>query len=950
MSKLFIIAIPDHKLRFAVIRLLSQNEYHFICAKNLPKLCHEITNLEEEALLIIDIFAYSSPLYRALNSLGTDEKLKCVFLMDEEGMARSRRFLDDGSWRGVEKKYLNEQLLSVIDQIHGKRTVQEEKSPNDEREVYLMPEQEENLFSKEIGRRSFLKGAAAAAAVTGMATADPGRVVMALTKNEEAAATTVKEETFHSVCKGACNCACRLKIKVRDGKIVQTAMAQLPDPAYNGICLKGLSHAQRVYNSSRLKYPMKRAGERGAGQWERITWDEAIETIGSSWEQLRSQYGNTSIAFNSYGGNMERTGRYMLYRVANLMGASIIDAAVDVAHVQYSLRVLGFAENCSANELADIVNSKCIIAWGANPTDALVPHWHFFAEARKNGAKLITIDPNFSGIASKSDMHVPLRPGTDAALALGMMNIVVRENWIDEPFLKKSSVAPFLVKETDGKYLRQSDMGIAVSAGATDEPLVWNSTTKAPGPASAVADPVLHGTYTINGIKVTTAYDLLLSVIAEYPPEKVAKICDVPVEKMEELTKLYVTNSPSWIFTGFGIDHWVNGSYNYFAILSLAIITGNLGKSGTSAGCWGFSGDAGLFNYAQAFPAAEAVKPGPTVVVFQLPEVMETGKYAGNPLTLKSAYIARWGSLSNSPDRQALLKAFDKMDLIVVADVEMSDSAMYADIVLPVCYWFETDALYANYTPFVTLEEKVIEPLYESKTDFEIAKLLGKRMGFAAQVDTTLEDVLRKALNTDFAKTRGITYDELKNKKTMRAMSKGSNGLYIKDIYPTATGRAQFYLENPAPTSNYGQQIDYTKEKLPSFVPPHEAWHENPLFEKYPLVMFQEHVKFRVHTNFGRVPWLRELDPEPIVKINGADAEARGIKTGDTVKVYNDRGYVVIKAVISNGLRPGMVNIPHGWQKDQFIEGHYQDMTSRVHNPVCVNSAFFDTLVEIKKM
>ncbi len=175
-------------------------------------------------------------------------------------------------------------------------------------------------------------------------------------------------------------------------------------------------------------------------------------------------------------------------------------------------------------------------------------------------------------------------------------------------------------------------------------------------------------------------------------------------------------------------------------------------------------------------------------------------------------------------------------------------------------------------------------------------------------------------------------------------------------VFPTSSGRVEFYWENPAPNSNFGQKFDVEKERLPYWEPPAEAWPvgvegypANPLGEKYPLMLFNRHTKWRSHSTYCYTPNLRLLDPEPRAFLSVVDAEARGIEEGDTVKVFNDRGHVVLRARLDNGMRPGMVSVPHGWQSDQFIEGHYANLTSSAYNPICVNGCFNDSLVEVEK-
>ena len=155
-------------------------------------------------------------------------------------------------------------------------------------------------------------------------------------------------------------------------------------------------------------------------------------------------------------------------------------------------------------------------------------------------------------------------------------------------------------------------------------------------------------------------------------------------------------------------------------------------------------------------------------------------------------------------------------------------------------------------------------------------------------------------------------------------------------------------MEAPTPRSNWGQEVaDY--EKRPYYEPANEAYWENPLREKYPLMGCSEHNKYHVHSQLAYTPVIREIEPEPLIKINATDAAERGIQQGDVVRAYNDHGYVVLKALVTEGIKPGVVSIPHGWQADQFIEGHAQDLTNIYMNDFCSNSAFYDFLCEVEK-
>lgn len=817
-------------------------------------------------------------------------------------------------------------------------------------------DKEKSRLNPDLSRRTFLKASAATAATAGVVAANPwGTAMKALAEDGKTTAAGNDEQIFSGACRGNCAGGCFLNIHVRNGKVVRTSMREMPNPEYNRICVKGLSHVQRIYNKDRLKYPMKRVGARGEGKWERISWDEAITTITDKWKEYQAKYGKE--AFSIYWGS----GSYAVCsgqgmgsttnRLLNVTGSSNISMTVDAAHGHSAGNALGWGPNFTLNEIADLKNAKTILCWGANPVISQQQSMHFFLEAKENGTKLIVIDPLFTGTAAKADMFVPIRPGSDGALALGMMNIVIRENWIDEPFLKKSTVAPFLVKESDGKYLRQSDLGVVVAEGAKDEPIVWDSTTNTHGTASSIMGPALKGTFTINGIKVTTAYDLLLSRVAEYTPEKVSKICNIPVEKIEEITKIYATNKPSTIYQYFGIDHWVNGHYSVFAIYALAMITGNLAKPGAACGMGETLGINFINLVGTLFPKG-ATGPSLQMTATQMGRVMDEHKYGNKTVNVKGVYITHANVLANSAERQYTLGWLNKMEFIAVADMNMNETAQNADILLPVAHWFEVDDAFCNYSthPYVLLQEKAIEPLYECKSDFEINKLIAQKLGYGEQFNMTEMEYLKLWLDNDGARKLGITLETLKEKKALKCLP-GENFINGEGgIFPTPTGRAQFYVESPAPNMNYDQQWDIAKERLPYWEPPHEAWSENPLYEKYPFNLITEHVRFRTHTQWWDVPALHELDPEPIMKINAADATKYGIKTGDKVKIYNDRGYVVMKAAINNGVQPGILTAPKGWEKKQFIEGHLADLSSHFVNEVCANSAYFDVLVAIKKL
>jgi molybdopterin-containing oxidoreductase family molybdopterin binding subunit len=769
-------------------------------------------------------------------------------------------------------------------------------------------------------------------------------------------------QTFYGHCRGNCEGGCRIKLGVREGKLVSTTMGEYTgDPNYNRICAKGLSHINWTYNPSRLKVPLRRAGERGAGEWEEITWDEALEEIATKWKTIIDETGPSGIIFSAGTGSAGFNNR-LSTKLVNLIGAGQVHYCYDMAFNYGTENVLGVGNGWNTNEGSHFYKTRCFVVWGANMTEAHPHYWHVLLESKQAGAKMIVIDPRFTITASKADLYVPIRPATDAALFMCLTNLTIKNEKHDVAGLKKLTVAPFLVK-SDGKYLRKSDLGVPPEEGPINpqtgqptiiDPIVVRGEDGTTDIPSEVPDPVIEGRFTINGVKVTTAFTLLKERVAEWPIERASELCDIPEETILEVWETILANSPVHGFQGFGPDHYKNGHLPYFAMQSLLAVTGNLGKDGSSGG--------NGFPWGNAFRmvtyAINALPPefraGPTVPTNMLAQTILDEELFGTPWKIRSAYFWVHNPVANIPQRQKTIEAFNKLDFVVVADSIMTDSCSYADLVLPACHWFEEWDMFIAGSPFAVLSEKAIDPLYESKSDFDIFTAIGKKMGWDEHFTLTEEEFLAKHFDNGIG---GFTWEQFKQEKCFFDPVKRS--VHEQPI-PTATQRFQFYRETVTPNLPLGQKVDPADlelERMPYWEPPNEAWNvtaagfeKNPLSEQYPLIYTSERSKLKTHTEHGRSQWLLELIPEPICKLSRKDAIDRGISTGDYVKVFNDRGYVVAMGVVNDGLRPGMIVFPKGWQKDQFKDGHYNDLTSRATDDVCINNNYFDSLVQVEKV
>lgn len=806
-------------------------------------------------------------------------------------------------------------------------------------------------------RRSFLKTTGAMAGVA--AAAGSGVALSTLAAGEahaEGAGATETEQVFRSSCRGNCGSKCPTQVVVREGKVVRVASSELPgdDNVRRRFCVKGYTQPQRIYDPDRLKYPLKRVGERGAGEWERIEWDEAIDTIAGKIGAAVKDYGGSSIgvwsSYGSYGVLNGAMAGYMSVgygRFITALGATVLGAGADQAQIYEQSTLLGV----SGNDATDIVNAKTIMAWGGNPAEAYVHDWQFVCEAREKGAKLITIDPQFTASAMHSDVYVPIRPGTDGALMLAMANWIIDNDLVDEAFMKQKTVSPFLVKE-DGTYLRMSDLGVEPTEGPvnpqTGQPtvidlnVVWDASTDAPAPAVTAVDPALLGQYEAAGIKVQTVYQKVKDGIAEYTVQKAADICDLPAETIEELARVYATEGPVAVLTFQGLGHHVNSHHNFKNLAFIAALTGNAGKPGAMM----TRGTCGM--YPVNMKAYFMGQAGDNITGMYLPQIMETGKWGQKDLTIRVLWCCNGNMLSCESGRQDLIEAVKKVDFVVCADTSMTDTAQWADIVLPIPHAYETedfDPICS--TPYPTFYHKAIDPLYESKTDLEILRAIAGKLGMDKIYAQSDEELLRLVLDTETNLAAGGGYDAFADNKLGRNFSFTEDSK-IDTFKATATQRLQYYLEKPTPRNNFGQQVaDY--ERMPYYENAHESYWDNPLRDKYPLFGCSQHAKYHVHSQCAYTPWLREPEPEPLLKLNAADAKERGIEQGDLVRVFNDHGSAVLKVLVTEGIKPGVVSIPHGFQADQYVKGHTQDLTSVVMNDFCSNSAFYDFLCEVEK-
>ena len=826
-------------------------------------------------------------------------------------------------------------------------------------------------------RRSFLKttGTLAGAAVVA------GAVTPSLQAYADEYALgqieTEQEQVFCGVCRGNCSGTCKINLHVVDGKIVKTSRRpfnSFPDMSIDRICLRGLSQVYNIYGPNRIQYPMRRVGERGAGEWERITWDEAVDEIAQRWQEIREKYGDQAIAYTRGSGNLGTVSGVaspMFNVFFNKINSTQIKIARDQANTRGINRVMGTLGDWVLNDPSDFKNAKTLFVWGANITDAQIHDWHFVADAQESGTKLVVIDPVMTQLAAKADVWIPIQPATDAALALSMMYVMVDEDAINKPFMKAHTCAPFLVREDTGKFLRMSDLGVEpqvievargqVSAASSENKgaSVGKSATvkktidppavlDVDGSVVAVddaSDPQISGTYDFEGIKCRTAYDLLKDEIMQYPPEKAAGICDVTAETIVELAHIAL-DGPCIHRLGWGSNSYTNGVHAAHANATMAALTGQIGYSGAGTGVGDFKPCWGINAVVKGMTAAKH----PMISALFLPEIMRTGKYKGEDYPIKSLYVYAGNPVSNQVNTNEYINdIIGNLDFFVVADYAFTDTTKYADIVLPASHWFEQEDVVAiSATQCFIHSEKAIEPLYESKPDIEILRLFAEKMGHPDLITYTDDEYMSMVIDTPALKELGITYAAIKENEDMYWYAKKPWIPWENASFRTESGRMEFYVEKPTVQFDMGQEFDVEREHLPRYFHPAEAYEGSPMWDKYKLILLSERPRFRVHSMWADNAYLRELDPEPTIKMNPKDAQERGVKDGDYVEVYNDRGHFVAKCVYNNGIRPGCMVYPKSWQAYQHKAGSWSELLTSEYDPVGVNESYFDNLVEVR--
>ncbi|MFO7833133.1 MAG: molybdopterin-dependent oxidoreductase, partial [Halohasta sp.] len=696
---------------------------------------------------------------------------------------------------------------------------------------------------------------------------------------------------------------------------------------------------QRAYDPTRLKYPMVRAdwspddpnptGRGEDAEFERVSWEDALDLVAGKMESLKSEYGAESVLFHEGSGNYGQTGKSFL-RLASLFGATQSAWGIDTNVGKGFNRVTGHGAFLPpTNESEDWKNAKTIIVWGS---DILSSQFQMDAskvlDAVENGAKLVVVDPVFTTTAAKADLWLPVKPGKDVYLILAMMHTVFEEETYDTDFLRKRTTAPALVREDTGELLRAADVSVdgsddqvvAIEAGSGD-PVSLEPETE--------GSYELFGEYTVDGIDCVTSLTTLRDHAADYAPEAIAEKTGVDAENIRTAARWLATRGPGGIASSYAIGRYTYGHIFGQSYAIMLALTGDYGRHGNIHA----HHPAGTTLAAGDWAAPADADPGPSLIFPDYPDAM----IDGDPHKIRAVYSIESNMMGNQfPDRQRYQKAIEQLEMYVVADMHHTDTVQQADIVLPVPHWFEQEDISSGWGshPHLGYRHKVQEPLWETRDDYEAVRGLAERLGFGDRFPETKREMLRELVSRDDA----IDFETLREQGTQRKET--TPVVKYTDEFPTETGRIEVY-DDDAP-SEEGVSFELPQPLEDRTAEDHEK------AEEYPLLFMQKHSRFRIHSQYEMVNWSREINPEPQLDIHPRDAKARGIDDGEYVRVYNDRGEMVVKAKYNEAFQPGLVNTDQGWWARDFVKGHLNDLTHNEVSDVGRCMSFYDVRVAVE--
>lgn len=695
---------------------------------------------------------------------------------------------------------------------------------------------------------------------------------------------TTKTHEVRGVCPHDCPDACGWVVSIRGDKAVKLA-GDTEHPFTRGyLCQKVARYLERVYHPNRLLTPLRRTGPKGSGRFEPMSWDSAIAEIAERFSAIMtSPDGPQAILPYSYGGTMgEIQGGSLDRRFFHRIGASLLDrticATAGCAGSDITLGTRAFIDPMQ------VTRARLILNWGSNTSVTNSHLWSLMHQARKNGATIITIDPYRTPTAARSDWWLAVRPGTDAALALGMMHVIFREGLQDQDYIDRYCLG--------GETLRDR-------------------------------------------------------VMSQNAPSRVASITGLSVADIERLGKLYATSHPSFLRFNYGLQRHQGGGMAARTVCCLPGITG----------AWRHPGGGALLSTSKmyawnraALQRPDLVPPGTrTINMVQLAEALLGELPAPR---VQALYVYNANPATVNPDQRRVLAGLSRDDLFtVVHDQFLTDTARYADIVLPATTQFEHFDILGSYGHlYVQTNEPAIAPLGESKPNTEVFRLLARAMGLEPELfevsDEQLADVALISSPTPKRipladAMEGMSRESLRTLGPVKLNVPEAFAPFAEGGFDTPSGKCEFYSP---------QLAEQGLDPLPNYTPPAEDPQTRPeLARRFPLQLLTPPHPAILNSTFANVPSLRKMAGPPEVELTAADADSRGLRDGDSVRVFNDRGAFLARLRVSANVKSGVAvalgcrwlsDVPDGWNVNATTSTAITDFGG--------GATFFDNLVQVE--
>ncbi len=734
----------------------------------------------------------------------------------------------------------------------------------------------------------------------------------------------MSEESYtYTECMGsACHEFCFLKTYVKDSKVVRTEKAVLTGPESDRFecCQKGIDYARFAEHPERLLYPLKRTGKRGEGLFARITWDQALEEIGDKLNELKEKYGSESLLFtinpSGYPGSNFCLFVPIMYRFIHLYDATgCMMNSVDQSFFGAQSIDLGSMFRYNMSDPRLLSKSKHIIIWASNPlgnTRAAVTT-RAILDARDEGAKINHIGWLFNSTAALSDKFVAVKRGSDIALALSMAREIISCDAHDKDYLIKHTVAPLLVREDTGLFLRASDIGLA--SDANDYVAVVQGAAVPIKPHDhELRDVQLTGSITVEGVVCKPAFQRLIDHLDKWTLEYQESYTNVPAADVKGLVDDYLEVRPANIYLEEGLRYH-NGLQSYRAIQLLAYLTGNVGLEGGGITIIGMGQGhpTGLNDMALIFPEGMENCKGHYIN----PEDMYEEMKKDNP-KFKAYFNFMGNPVHSNPGRKEIWENFfSKMELVVVHEIFMSDTALFADYLLPDTTTFERKELLTQGNHVIYQDAAVARP-GEVRPGIEVLSSIAETAGYGSFFDKTEDEWHAIRLDSPLPEFAGVepplTLERLKDEKMIRLNSPET--LYdpmAAGDFVTPSGRIEFYCEEFA---DIGMPMATWSLSIMDALSEEEK-------QAYPLQLFVGRARLFMQTQpFNIMDDLLELHgKEPWMWMNPKDAAARHIHNGDMVKVYNDRGHAVLRAKTSEACPLGVAHMWLNYRASDYKEG-----------------------------